>query len=44
MKRLIRSPLTDHIFNLTERNLGVFMRVKGRVMRRAERGMAIRCA
>jgi hypothetical protein len=32
----------EMFINLTERNLGVFTRVKGRVMRRSERGMAIR--
>jgi hypothetical protein len=29
------------LFNLSGKNLGPIMRVKGRVMRRAERGMAI---
>ncbi|MGO9144802.1 MAG: PilZ domain-containing protein [Desulfomonilia bacterium] len=32
----------EMFINLTGRNLGVFTRVNGRVMRRSERGMAIR--
>jgi hypothetical protein len=32
---------TEVFINLSGKNLGPIMRVKGRVMRRAERGMAI---